>query len=165
MYLFVVVREMLRCFWKREIISFNNTIVRLGRIGWFSNHGWISGVNFWDREGQVMPHTDKILCVWFLGYDRNVNFESFTSSRVNCSFYFKIGACRHGDRCSRIHNKPTFSQVRNLHILCINLHIAMFMFGSIFAKGIYRPIYFIKTAKTILVYGSKYIIPWYKILY
>ncbi|XP_035216921.1 splicing factor U2AF 26 kDa subunit-like [Stegodyphus dumicola] len=30
--------------------------------------------------------------------------------RVNCSFYFKIGACRHGDRCSRIHNKPTFSQ-------------------------------------------------------
>lgn len=32
-------------------------------------------------------------------------------SRVNCSFYFKIGACRHGDRCSRLHNKPTFSQV------------------------------------------------------
>uniref|UniRef100_A0A8C5P6X3 Splicing factor U2AF 35 kDa subunit n=1 Tax=Leptobrachium leishanense TaxID=445787 RepID=A0A8C5P6X3_9ANUR len=30
--------------------------------------------------------------------------------RVNCSFYFKIGACRHGDRCSRLHNKPTFSQ-------------------------------------------------------
>ncbi|XP_008561448.1 PREDICTED: uncharacterized protein LOC103581374 [Galeopterus variegatus] len=32
------------------------------------------------------------------------------ASRVNCSFYFKIGACRHGDRCSRLHNKPTFSQ-------------------------------------------------------
>ncbi len=31
--------------------------------------------------------------------------------RVNCSFYYKIGACRHGDRCSRLHNKPTFSQV------------------------------------------------------
>lgn len=31
--------------------------------------------------------------------------------KVNCSFYFKIGACRHGDRCSRLHNKPTFSQV------------------------------------------------------
>ncbi|CAM9133193.1 unnamed protein product, partial [Lampetra planeri] len=29
--------------------------------------------------------------------------------KVNCSFYFKIGACRHGDRCSRLHNKPTFS--------------------------------------------------------
>ena len=32
--------------------------------------------------------------------------------KVNCSFFFKIGACRHGDRCSRLHNKPTFSQVR-----------------------------------------------------
>uniref|UniRef100_A0A0D9QWG6 U2 small nuclear RNA auxiliary factor 1 like 4 n=1 Tax=Chlorocebus sabaeus TaxID=60711 RepID=A0A0D9QWG6_CHLSB len=30
--------------------------------------------------------------------------------KVNYSFYFKIGACRHGDRCSRLHNKPTFSQ-------------------------------------------------------
>lgn len=30
--------------------------------------------------------------------------------RVNCPFYFKIGACRHGDRCSRLHNKPTLSQ-------------------------------------------------------
>jgi splicing factor U2AF subunit len=30
--------------------------------------------------------------------------------KVNCSFYFKIGACRHGDMCSRKHVKPTFSQ-------------------------------------------------------
>ncbi|KAJ3054022.1 hypothetical protein HK097_002851 [Rhizophlyctis rosea] len=30
--------------------------------------------------------------------------------KVNCSFYFKIGACRHGDRCSRKHVKPVFSQ-------------------------------------------------------
>ncbi|KAI9306747.1 hypothetical protein BJ944DRAFT_159340 [Cunninghamella echinulata] len=30
--------------------------------------------------------------------------------KVNCSFYFKIGACRHGERCSRKHVKPTFSQ-------------------------------------------------------
>ena len=30
--------------------------------------------------------------------------------KVNCSFYFKIGACRHGERCSRLHNRPTFSQ-------------------------------------------------------
>ena len=39
-------------------------------------------------------------------------------TRVNCSFYFKIGACRHGERCSRIHNKPTFSQT----ILLQNLY-------------------------------------------
>ncbi|CAN1171541.1 Splicing factor U2af small subunit A [Linum perenne] len=29
--------------------------------------------------------------------------------RVNCPFYFKIGACRHGDRCSRMHTKPSVS--------------------------------------------------------
>jgi len=40
--------------------------------------------------------------------------------KVNCSFYFKIGACRHGDRCSRIHNKPTFSQTVVLQNLYIN---------------------------------------------
>ncbi|XP_006998501.1 splicing factor U2AF 35 kDa subunit-like isoform X1 [Peromyscus maniculatus bairdii] len=30
--------------------------------------------------------------------------------KLNCTFYFRTGACRHGDRCSRLHNKPTFSQ-------------------------------------------------------
>jgi len=30
--------------------------------------------------------------------------------RVNCSFYLKIGTCRHGERCSRQHMRPTFSQ-------------------------------------------------------
>jgi len=40
--------------------------------------------------------------------------------KVNCSFYFKIGACRHGDRCSRIHNKPTFSQTIVLENLYVN---------------------------------------------
>eukprot|EP00922_Rhytidocystis_sp_ex-Travisia-forbesii_P060820 GHVS01090226.1.p1 GENE.GHVS01090226.1~~GHVS01090226.1.p1 ORF type:complete len:228 (-),score=17.67 GHVS01090226.1:710-1393(-) len=30
--------------------------------------------------------------------------------RVNCPFYWKIGACRHGDQCSRSHYKPTASQ-------------------------------------------------------
>jgi len=29
--------------------------------------------------------------------------------RVNCPFYAKMGACRHGDRCSRLHHKPSFS--------------------------------------------------------
>eukprot|EP00300_Choanocystis_sp_HF-7_P003709 c12831_g1_i2.p1 GENE.c12831_g1_i2~~c12831_g1_i2.p1 ORF type:complete len:277 (+),score=50.72 c12831_g1_i2:35-832(+) len=38
--------------------------------------------------------------------------------KVNCPFYFKIGACRHGDRCSRLHNKPAFSQT----LLFINLY-------------------------------------------
>jgi splicing factor U2AF subunit len=30
--------------------------------------------------------------------------------KVNCPFYFKMGSCRHGDRCSRRHNKPTISE-------------------------------------------------------
>ena len=30
--------------------------------------------------------------------------------KVNCPFYFKIGACRHGDTCTRVHNKPPVSQ-------------------------------------------------------
>lgn len=37
--------------------------------------------------------------------------------KLNCPFYVKIGACRHGDRCSRIHNKPVFSQTILLHNL------------------------------------------------
>ncbi|XP_059159121.1 splicing factor U2AF 26 kDa subunit-like, partial [Physella acuta] len=40
--------------------------------------------------------------------------------KVNCSFYFKIGACRHGDRCSRLHNRPTFSQTILLQNLYLN---------------------------------------------
>ncbi|CAH1797004.1 unnamed protein product, partial [Owenia fusiformis] len=39
--------------------------------------------------------------------------------KVNCSFYFKIGACRHGTQCSRLHNRPTFSQT----ILIENIYI------------------------------------------
>lgn len=38
--------------------------------------------------------------------------------KVNCSFYYKIGACRHGDKCSRKHIKPNYSQT----ILCPNLY-------------------------------------------
>ena len=30
---------------------------------------------------------------------------------VNCPFFYKIGACRNGIKCKRLHNKPTFSQV------------------------------------------------------
>ncbi|XP_011044363.1 PREDICTED: splicing factor U2af small subunit A-like [Populus euphratica] len=30
--------------------------------------------------------------------------------RVNCPFYFKSLACRHVDRCSRLHTKPSISR-------------------------------------------------------
>lgn len=41
--------------------------------------------------------------------------------KINCSFYYKMGACRHGDRCSRIHNKPSFSQTVLIQNLYVNL--------------------------------------------
>ena len=44
--------------------------------------------------------------------------------KVNCSFYFKIGACRHGEKCSKVHNKPTFSQtvlLKNLYMNPLNI--------------------------------------------
>ena len=31
--------------------------------------------------------------------------------KVNCSFFMKIGACRHGEKCSKKHVRPTFSQI------------------------------------------------------
>lgn len=39
-----------------------------------------------------------------------VQNNSIPTKQVNCPFYFKIGACRHSDRCSRIHHRPAFSQ-------------------------------------------------------
>ena len=29
--------------------------------------------------------------------------------KVNCPFYYKIGACRYENKCLRIHNVPTIS--------------------------------------------------------
>ena len=40
--------------------------------------------------------------------------------KVNCPFYLKMGACRHGDRCSRIHNRPILSQT----LLLQNMYVA-----------------------------------------
>lgn len=39
--------------------------------------------------------------------------------KVNCPFFFKIGACRHADRCSRLHHRPAFSPTILIkHIYC-----------------------------------------------
>lgn len=44
------------------------------------------------------------------GRDRDGD-QGFPSEedRVNCPFYFKIGACRNGDRCNRMHQRPSSS--------------------------------------------------------
>ncbi|MES1915914.1 MAG: hypothetical protein MHM6MM_007797 [Cercozoa sp. M6MM] len=49
---------------------------------------------------------------------RGYQFAS-EDDRFNCKFYFKIGACRHGDRCSRQHIRPVLSatlMIPNLYL-------------------------------------------------
>eukprot|EP01059_Diplonema_ambulator_P006381 TRINITY_DN16109_c0_g12_i1.p1 TRINITY_DN16109_c0_g12~~TRINITY_DN16109_c0_g12_i1.p1 ORF type:complete len:287 (+),score=88.29 TRINITY_DN16109_c0_g12_i1:65-862(+) len=38
------------------------------------------------------------------------NLYGTEKDRVNCPFYFKTGACRHAEKCTRLHNKPVISQ-------------------------------------------------------
>eukprot|EP00923_Selenidium_pygospionis_P057092 GHVN01099698.1.p1 GENE.GHVN01099698.1~~GHVN01099698.1.p1 ORF type:complete len:234 (+),score=10.63 GHVN01099698.1:223-924(+) len=45
--------------------------------------------------------------------------------RVNCPFYWKIGACRHGDQCSRSHYKPLNSQTLVLRHMYQNPPVAL----------------------------------------
>lgn len=47
-----------------------------------------------------------------------VNRFLLTFSLLRSSFYYKIGACRHGEKCSRKHVKPSYSQT----VLCPNLY-------------------------------------------
>lgn len=52
-------------------------------------------------------------------------FHLFNCFRVNCPFYWKIGACRHGDQCSRSHYKPTSSQTLVLRHMYRNPPVAL----------------------------------------
>ena len=59
--------------------------------------------------------------------------------KVNCSFYYKIGACRHGDRCSRKHVKPSYSQtilLPNLIPIAVSIASLYMGFG---AKTLHAP--------------------------
>jgi splicing factor U2AF subunit len=44
------------------------------------------------------------------GAEHLARIHGTEDDKVNCPFYFKIGACRHGDKCSRQHHRPPFSQ-------------------------------------------------------
>jgi len=44
------------------------------------------------------------------GADHLADIFGTEKDKVNCPFYWKIGACRHGEKCSRNHNKPALSQ-------------------------------------------------------
>ncbi len=59
------------------------------------------------REGKRMAH-------------RLARIFGTEEDKVNCAFYYKIGACRHGDRCTRLHNKPLLSQTVLLKNMYVN---------------------------------------------
>ncbi len=40
--------------------------------------------------------------------------------KVNCSFFFKIGACRHAEKCTRLHYKPPIRYVLNDELIYFN---------------------------------------------
>ncbi len=44
------------------------------------------------------------------GAEHLARIHGTEEDKVNCSFYFKVGCCRHGDHCEKKHNKPPFSQ-------------------------------------------------------
>jgi splicing factor U2AF subunit len=44
------------------------------------------------------------------GAEHLARIHGTEEDRVNCPFYFKIGACRHGEKCSRQHHRPPFSE-------------------------------------------------------
>jgi len=59
------------------------------------------------------------------GADYLARIHGTEEDKVNCKFYFKVGACRHGDSCSRQHNKPPFSQTLILPNLWSNPVLAL----------------------------------------
>ncbi|KAF0765711.1 splicing factor U2af 38 kDa subunit [Aphis craccivora] len=54
--------------------------------------------------------------------------------KVNCSFYFKISACHHIDRCSRNHNKPTFSQYGEIEEMNVCDNLGDHLVGNVYIK-------------------------------
>jgi len=67
--------------------------------------------------GSVPPITPGVQCRVVPDATRNraggaahlARIHGTEEDKVNCPFYFKIGACRHADRCSRLHHRPAFS--------------------------------------------------------
>lgn len=57
-----------------------------------------------------MDFNDEKRPVNLYGAEHLADIYGTEKDKVNCPFYWKIGACRHGERCTRLHNKPTNSQ-------------------------------------------------------
>ncbi|URE34583.1 hypothetical protein MUK42_07525 [Musa troglodytarum] len=68
----------------------------------------LSDALFGDRPS-ALGSTPSLALEFGLMAEHLASIFGTEKDRVNCPFYFKIGACRHGDRCSRLHNRPTIS--------------------------------------------------------
>ena len=78
-----------------------------------------------DRYAQPCRRSLRYGSIWRAAH-RCLRTDCADNCRVNCPFYHKIGACRHGERCSRLHNKPTFSQT----ILLSHMYQSPFMMNQ-----------------------------------
>lgn len=64
----------------------------------------LKGIGKKGGRGAPLPFSDKGLAA-----DQIAQFKHFERDFGCCPFYLKIGACRHGDQCSRLHNRPVSS--------------------------------------------------------
>jgi splicing factor U2AF subunit len=55
--------------------------------------------------------------------DRLARVFGTEEDKVNCSFFFKIGACRHGEKCTRLHYKPPQSYKYKLSVTLLIPHM------------------------------------------
>lgn len=66
------------------------------------------------------------------GAEHLARIHGTEEDKVNCPFYFKIGACRHGDKCSRQHHRPPFSETVLVKQMWNNPMIAVVSAGGSF---------------------------------
>ncbi|KAJ1434698.1 hypothetical protein B484DRAFT_417361 [Ochromonadaceae sp. CCMP2298] len=64
------------------------------------------------------------------GAEHLARIHGTEEDKVNCPFYFKIGACRHGDKCSRQHHRPPFSETILIQHMWNNPTIAIASAGG-----------------------------------
>ena len=64
----------------------------------------------WHRNRIFCHLVSKLLILMAQSASELARRHGTEEDRINCPFFFKIGACRHGETCTRKHNKPPFSQ-------------------------------------------------------
>ena len=67
----------------------------IDRLSWEYSGNHINYLNVFNKGHLVNEMADRLAKIFGTEEDR-----------VNCPFYFKLGACRNGDYCNRRHNRP-----------------------------------------------------------